>query len=223
MNARLSSLSAALGYCFRDENLLREALTHRSASGSSNERLEFLGDAILNFIVADALFAAHPGASEGELSRQRASLVKGENLAVLARALSLGEHLHLGQGELKSGGYRRASIIADALEAVLGALYLDSDLETCRGVILRLLGPQLRELPAAAELKDPKTRLQEYLQARQRPLPVYSVTQISGEAHAQRFTVECRLEDLCTVAVATSRRRAEQAAARQALETLAHE
>ena len=220
MNPSTIKLYCMLGYEFHTPSLLQEALTHRSALGPNNERLEFLGDSILNFVIAAELFRIYPQASEGELSRLRANLVRGDTLAELARRLGLGDYLHLGSGELKSGGFRRDSILADALEAVLGAVYLDSDLETCRHLIQRLYQDRLAELPAGDDLKDPKTRLQEYLQARQRGLPVYNVVEISGEAHAQRFKVECSVENLRTTAVGTSRRRAEQEAARQALELI---
>ena len=220
MNRATDRLCQVLGHAFNDPRLLTEALTHRSATGPNNERLEFLGDAILNFVIAAELFSVYPQASEGELSRLRASLVKQDALAALARALALGDCLQLGSGELKSGGFRRDSILADTLEAVFGAVYLDSDLETCRGLILRLYRDPLASLPAADTLKDPKTRLQEYLQARQRALPVYNILEITGAAHAQCFTVECSIDNLRTVAVATSRRKAEQEAARRALELI---
>lgn len=199
---------------------LEEALTHRSASARNNERLEFLGDALLNLIVAEYLFQHYPKASEGELSRLRASLVKGETLADLARELKLGDWLHLGPGELKSGGYRRDSILSDALEAVIGAVYLDSDFATCRDWLLQLYQDWLARLSSASELKDPKTRLQEYLQADQRPLPVYNVLEIRGESHAQSFKVECAVAKLRTIAVGSSRRKAEQESARLMLERI---
>ncbi len=221
MNPPVVRLCQALGYEFRDTQLLAEALTHRSATGRNNERLEFLGDAILNFVIAAELFRSYPQASEGELSRLRANLVKGDTLAKLARELTLGDYLRLGGGELKSGGFRRTSILADALEAIFGAVYLDSDFETCRGLILGLYRNRLAELPAVDELKDPKTRLQEHLQARQQALPIYNVLAISGEAHAQSFTVECNISGILrTIAVGASRRKAEQEAARRALELI---
>ncbi len=218
MNPSTERLCRALGYAFRDPRLLAEALTHRSASGSNNERLEFLGDAALNCVIAAELFHAYPRASEGELSRLRASLVKQDALAGLARRLALGDYLRLGSGELKSGGFRRDSILADALEAIFGAVYLDSDWETCRHLILTLYRDGLAQLPAAEALKDPKTRLQEYQQARQRALPVYHVVAVTGAAHAQCFKVECSIDELRTSAVGASRRKAEQEAARRALE-----
>lgn len=196
-------------------------MTHRSSAGQpNNERLEFLGDALLNCVVALTLYERYPQASEGDLSRLRATLVKGDTLAGIAGELELGSCLHLGDGELKSGGYRRHSILADALEAVFGAVYLDSDFDTCRQRILHLYEPRLAALPPVSELKDPKTRLQEQLQAQQRSLPVYSVLAVDGEPHAQRFTIECTVEDLTTVAEGSSRRKAEQTAAREMLERI---
>lgn len=209
-----------LGYGFQQPEWLEEALTHRSASAHNNERLEFLGDALLNLIIAEYLFQRYPKAAEGELSRLRASLVKGETLADLARELKLGDWLRMGPGELKSGGYRRESILSDALEAVIGAVYLDGGFGACRDLVLRLYEDWLARLSSASELKDPKTRLQEYLQARQRPLPVYNVLEIHGEPHAQSFTVECVVVDLRTIAVGSSRRKAEQEAARLLLEQM---
>ncbi|MCB1805397.1 MAG: ribonuclease III [Candidatus Competibacteraceae bacterium] len=221
MIAKIDTLCRRLGYTFTDDALLRTALTHRSAAGANNERLEFLGDSILNFVIAEALFEHYPKAKEGELSRLRASLVKGDTLADAARAIELGDYLNLGSGELKSGGFRRDSILADALEALLAAVYLDSDFATCRALIRRLFGPQLAALPAADQLKDPKTRLQEALQARQQALPVYDVLAVSGEPHDQKFTVRCTIDNgLVTVAEGASRRKAEQEAARQALRQL---
>ena len=220
MNPSTDRLCHALGYTFRDSPLLEEALTHRSAIGRNNERLEFLGDAILNAVIAAELFRTYPQASEGELSRLRANLVKQGTLAGLARGLALGDYLHLGSGELKSGGFRRDSILADALEAIFGAVYLDSNWETCQGLILHLYQDCLAGLRTADELKDPKTRLQEYLQARQRALPVYHILEVTGAAHAQYFKVECSIDQLRTVAVDTSRRKAEQEAARRALELI---
>ena len=221
MIAKIDTLCRRLGYTFTDDALLRTALTHRSAAGANNERLEFLGDSILNFVIAEALFEHYPKAREGELSRLRASLVKGDTLADAARAIELGDYLNLGSGELKSGGFRRDSILADALEALLAAVYLDSDFATCRALIRRLFGQQLAALPAADQLKDPKTRLQEALQARQQALPVYDVLAVSGEPHDQKFTVRCTIDNgLVTVAEGASRRKAEQEAARQALRQL---
>lgn len=220
MNAVIARLCATLGYAFQQPELLVEALTHRSAAPRHNERLEFLGDALLNLVMAEHLFQRYPQASEGELSRLRASLVNGETLATLARGLKLGESLRLGQGELRSGGPQRESILADALEAIFGAVYLDGGLNACRVLILHLYRDCLDRLAGAGELKDPKTRLQEYLQARQQPLPVYNVLEIRGEPHAQSFTVECAVAGCRAVAVGSNRRKAEQDAARRVLEQL---
>ncbi|HMV38840.1 MAG TPA: ribonuclease III [Plasticicumulans sp.] len=214
-------LEPALGHRFRDPALRDAALTHRSAGGSNNERLEFLGDALLGCVIGEALYQRLPRAPEGDLTRLRALLVREATLAELARELALGDALALGGSELKSGGYRRASILADAFEALIGAIYLDSDFETCRRVVLALFGPRLDALPSPSELKDPKTRLQEYLQARQQPLPAYRIVEVSGEAHAQTFTVECTCSGLpAVVASGTSRRKAEQEAAGRMLATL---
>lgn len=211
-----------LGYECRDPALLEAALTHRSAGGSHNERLEFLGDAVLNCVVAKLVFDEFAAADEGDLSRFRASLVSGESLAVIAAEIDLGSQLRLGSGELKSGGFRRKSILADALEALFGAVYLDGGFEAAAGVVERLFVPRLDRLPSAAELKDPKTRLQEALQARGLPLPAYSVESISGEAHNQLFQVRCSVSSLGLKVSASgpSRRRAEQAAAQLLLSAL---
>ncbi len=220
MNPPLSRLCAALDYVFRQPDLLEAALTHRSVSARNNERLEFLGDALLNLIIAEYLFQQYPGASEGEMSRLRASLVKGETLAELARGLKLGDWLRMGPGELKSGSFRRESILSDTLEAIFAAVYLDSDFVACRDLVLRLYRDWLARLVSAGELKDPKTRLQEYLQARQQPLPIYNVLEIRGEPHTQSFVVECVTAAVRTVAPGGSRRKAEQEAARLALEKI---
>jgi ribonuclease-3 len=217
----INRLCKGLGYDFKQPQRLEQALTHRSAARPNNERLEFLGDAVLNFVIAEELFKRYPRATEGELSRLRANLVKGDTLAELAKNLKLGDYLRLGAGELKSGGFQRNSILANALEAVFGAVYLDSDFETCRYLILNLYNNLLAKLPAVEELKDPKTRLQEHLQARQQALPVYSVLAVTGESHAQCFTIECNVVGtVCTKAVGSSRRKAEQEAARRALEII---
>ncbi len=204
-----------LQYRFRDPLLLLRALTHRSADARHNERLEFLGDSLLGMFIAEALYAHHPDAAEGELSRMRSALVKEATLASVAGELQIGDILNLGSGELKSGGFRRASILADAMEAVIAAVYLDSDFVTCRDVVMRLFGARLRQLDDLGAGKDPKTRLQEWLQARQRQLPQYQLLQTEGEAHAQHFVVSCILSDagLETRGEGSSRRRAEQAAA----------
>ncbi len=222
MSAAPDRLEAALGYRFRHPALLETALTHRSAGRRNNERLEFLGDAILGFVISEALYQRFPEASEGQLSRMRASLVKGETLADIARDLDLGEYLILGSGELKSGGYRRESTLADAVEALIGAIYQDSGLEAAREFVLRHLGERIGELDPAGILKDPKTRLQEYLQARGQPLPRYRVTAIRGKTHDQVFEVACHVEGLDepTRGTGSNRRKAEQAAAAAALARL---
>ncbi|HLS82805.1 MAG TPA: ribonuclease III [Steroidobacter sp.] len=215
-------LQDTLGYECRDPALLEAALTHRSAGGPHYERLEFLGDAILNCVVAMLVFREFASADEGELSRFRASLVSGDALAVIAAEIQLGEQLRLGSGELKSGGFRRKSILADALEALFGAIYLDGGFEAAERVIERLFAPRLDRLPSAAELKDPKTRLQEALQARGLPLPVYQVESTFGQAHNQSFEVSCSVKTLGLKVTASgpSRRRAEQAAAQLLLSAL---
>lgn len=203
-----------------DGGMLRRALTHRSYGADNNERLEYLGDAVLSFIVAEMLYRNFPEATEGELSRYRASLVSGEALAQLAADSGVGEHLLLGDGEMKSGGQRRGTILADALEALFGAIYLDRGLDAARDVAARLFHDSMRALPAASELKDAKTRLQELLQGRGYALPTYTVLEVSGEAHEQRFRVRCDVGELLLHAVAdgSSRRRAEQEAALRVLE-----
>lgn len=213
-------LAERLGLTLTDPALLERALTHRSHGSTNNERLEYLGDAVLTFVVAEMLYRTFPDASEGELSRFRASLVSGEALAGIASSLGIGEHLRLGEGELKSGGQRRATILADALEAVFGAVFLDQGLGAARRVAERLFQAPIAALPSAAELKDPKTRLQEWLQGRGHPLPAYAVLEVSGEPHDQRFLVRCEVPglSLAAVAEASSRRRAEQEAAQRILE-----
>lgn len=216
-------LLEALDYECRDPALLEAALTHRSAGGPHNERLEFLGDAVLNCVVARMIFGEFASADEGDLSRFRASLVSGEALAVIAAEIHLGDQLRLGSGELKSGGFRRKSILADTLEALFGAIYLDGGFDAAARVIERLFVPRLDRLPSAAELKDPKTRLQELLQSKGLPLPAYAVETVSGEAHNQSFEVSCSVEVLALRAIGrgASRRRAEQAAAAQLLQIMA--
>ena len=210
------------GYVFSQPALCYAAVTHRSAGADHNERLEFLGDAMLNCSVARMLFDAHPLVDEGALSRLRATLVSGETLAHIAAELGLGEHLRLGLGELKTGGFRRASILADALEALLGAVFLDSGFDAAAAVIARIMGPRMTELPAADTLKDPKTRLQEALQAHGLALPVYTLTAVAGDPHAHSFTVSCEVPvfELAAVGEGASRRRAEQLAAAKLLELL---
>jgi ribonuclease III len=212
----------SFGHVFTTPALCYTALTHRSAGADHNERLEFLGDSILNCAVARLLYDAHPQADEGDLSRLRASLVSGESLAQIAADLGLGEYLSLGSGELKSGGFRRASILADGLEAMLGAIFLDAGYEAAASAVERLVGAKMLDLPAAGTLKDPKTRLQELMQARGLALPVYTLTAVAGDPHAQTFTVTCEVPVLGISARADggSRRRAEQLAAAKVIELL---
>lgn len=218
-------MQRCFGYTFHDPGLKLAALTHRSAGAVHNERLEFLGDSVLNCSVARLLYDAHPDADEGVLSRLRATLVSGETLAQIALQMGLGEHLRLGPGELKSGGFRRASILADALEAILGAIYLDSGFDAAAGVVQRIMSPRLASLPTADLLKDPKTRLQEALQGHGLALPIYTLTAVGGDAHAQSFTVSCEVPTfgLAAVGEGGSRRRAEQWAATKILDLLPSE
>ncbi len=211
-----------LAYEPRDLGLFVAALTHRSAPGPNNERLEFLGDAVLNLVIAEHLYRAFPDSTEGDLSRLRARIVSSEPLAEVAASLGLGDVLRLGSGELKTGGYRRKSILADALEAVCGALFLDGGLEVARRVIEVLFGPRIAALPPPEALKDSKTRLQEYLQSRGYALPRYTVDRVEGEAHAQVFWVVCEVPGLGARAEGSgsSRRRAEQEAAGRILQQI---
>jgi ribonuclease-3 len=210
----------ALDHVFADAELLRQALTHRSYGTPHNERLEFIGDAVLNCVVARALFDRFPDLPEGELSRVRAHLVNRDMLAHVARRLGLGSAIRLGEGEFRSGGPDRASILADAMEAVFGAVFLDGGYEAARGTIDAVYADVLRDADPAALGKDAKTRLQEWLQARRLPVPEYAIVATSGEAHAQRFAVECRISQLGIVAAGwgASRRIAEQDAAQRALD-----
>ncbi|MBD2811790.1 ribonuclease III [Xenorhabdus sp. Vera] len=223
MNAILTHrLQHKLGYTFTQHDLLLQALTHRSASSKHNERLEFLGDSILSFVIANALYHRFPRVDEGDMSRMRATLVRGNTLAELAREFELGECLRLGPGELKSGGHRRESILADSVEALIGAIFLDSDIQTIEQIILNWYETRLNEISPGDKQKDPKTRLQEYLQGRHLPLPTYLVVQVRGEAHDQEFTIHCQVSgfEQPVRGVGSSRRKAEQAAAEQALKQL---
>jgi len=212
------ALLRLLGYRFSDPLLLRQALTHRSYGAPHNERLEFLGDGVLNFIIASLLYERFPVLPEGDLSRLRAHLVNQETLSQLARTLDLGQYLLLGEGELKSGGFRRPSILADAFEGILGAIYVDGGFEAAVDVVRRIYEPLLAELDPKSLGKDPKTLLQEYLQGRRLSLPLYNVVSVSGYAHYQRFQVECVILELSIRAEGegSSRRSAEQNAARSA-------
>ncbi|MCL2523924.1 MAG: ribonuclease III [Betaproteobacteria bacterium] len=216
------SIAARLGHRFADPNLLRTALTHRSFGTPNNERLEFLGDGILDCVIAAALYARFPDLPEGDLSRLRANLVRQDTLHRLALDLELGAALRLGEGELKSGGAQRPSILADALEALFGAIYLDAGFEPAAATVLRLYAPLLDALIPGKAGKDAKTGLQEWLQGRKKPLPRYLLLETSGAAHAQSFTVACELADppLRTQGRGGSRRVAEQDAAEKALEAL---
>ena len=212
-----------IGHEFRNPDLLTQALTHRSAGAPHNERLEFLGDALVNLFVAEALYEHWPQADEGALTRARAELVRESALAPIARQLELGARLILGPGEMKSGGHRRDSILADALEAVVAAIYLDAGFETCRTVVMPWFKAAMEALPPPHKVgKDPKTRLQEWLQGRQKPLPVYALLSESGEDHAKMFLITCTLQQppLVTQGEGSSRRVAEQAAAEAALQAL---
>ncbi|SDS80189.1 RNAse III [Halopseudomonas xinjiangensis] len=219
MSNKLDRLERKIGYTFKDPDLLILALTHRSLGGRNNERLEFLGDSILNFVAAEALFERFPQAREGQLSRLRARLVKGVTLAELAKGFELGDYLRLGSGELKSGGFRRESILADATEAIIGAIYLDAGMDQARERTLFWLQEHIATLTLVDNNKDPKTRLQEYLQSRQCELPRYEVIDSSGEAHCRVFRVECQIAPLAerTFGTGSSRRFAEQEAAQLAL------
>ena len=221
MNA--DKFCALTGYQFRQANLLEQALTHRSYSRQlNNERLEFLGDSILNLIISNHIYERFTAADEGDLSRIRASLVKEETLAKVARQIDLGDYIHLGGGELKSEGFRRASILSDALEALIGAIYLDSDYAQTEAAVLHLYRQKLQSVDAGANLRDPKTRLQEYLQANKNSLPSYQVEQITGKSHDQVFTVSCKLTDLDVQSSGkgSSRKKAEQQAAQKILDKL---
>ncbi|MDR0779231.1 MAG: ribonuclease III [Pseudomonadales bacterium] len=218
----METLYARLSYQFRDADLLRRALRHCSAGKDNNERLEFLGDAVLGMIVSQLLFHTFPDASEGELSRLRARLVQQTTLAALARDLNLGQYLSLGPGELKAGGANRDSMLADAFEALVSALYLDGGLDLCAARVHQWFQPLLKLNKAQATSKDPKTRLQEYLQARKQPLPQYRILDIAGQDHAQHFHVECQVTLLRapTNGSGNSRKEAEQQAALQVLSQL---
>lgn len=216
------SVARQLGHSFADQNLLRTALTHRSFGTPNNERLEFLGDGILDCVIAAALYQRFGDLPEGDLSRLRANLVRQDALHQLAQGLKIGESLRLGEGELKSGGAQRPSILADALEALFGAIYLDAGFEAAYAVIARLYAPLLDELRPGQVQKDAKTALQEWLQARKKPLPRYQLLEATGAAHEQRFEVACAIENppLRTIGHGASRRIAEQVAADKALKEL---
>ncbi len=218
-------LLSALNYQFKDTSLLELALTHRSVGQHNNERLEYLGDALLGFVIADHIFNRFKNSPEGELTRMRANLVKKETLAKLAKKLDLGSHIYLGTGEKKSGGWRRDSILANTFEALIGSIYLDSDFHTCEKCLLEIYKELLEEISPDSHTKDPKTRLQELLQAKKLALPIYNTIKEEGEAHLKTFTVECKIESIENTIIATgrSKRIAEQSSAEQALEILEEE
>ncbi|SIO03160.1 ribonuclease III [Salinivibrio sp. ES.052] len=222
MTKLTDKLQRDTGYQFSNAALLELALTHRSANGTHNERLEFLGDSILSFVIAEELYHRFPKVDEGDMSRMRATLVRGNTLAEIGREFSLGEVMRLGPGELKSGGFRRDSILADAVEALIGAIFLDSDINKARDIILLWYQNRLDTIEPGASQKDPKTRLQELLQGKRQPLPSYTVMKVRGEAHNQEFTVECQVSGLerSVIGKGSSRRKAEQAAAELALQKL---
>lgn len=216
----LRRLQKQLGYRFKDDSLLHQALTHRSADKIHNERLEFLGDSILSFVIANALYKQFPEVAEGDLSQMRSSLVCGPTLAALGKQFFIGEDLILGQGELKSGGFRRDSIISDALEAIIGAIYLDSqNIEVVRELIVHWYKTRLESIQPGNRQKDPKTRLQEYLQGIREKRPCYIILEVRGSDHEQQFIVQCKVAHVAAdfIGEGGSRRKAEQAAAAQAL------
>ncbi|NRA61473.1 MAG: ribonuclease III [Psychrobium sp.] len=215
-------LERKIEYTFDNREHLLQALTHRSVGGSHNERLEFLGDSLLGMFIAEALYNQFPAVSEGDLSRMRATLVRGQTLAEIARTFSLGDYLRLGPGELKSGGFRRESILADTVEAIIAAVYLDRGMARCKELVLTWYKARLADIEPGVSQKDPKTQLQEWLQGRRLPLPDYEVLEVTGLAHNQRFTMSCSVEgyDEKAVGVGTSRRKAEQDAAQKALEVI---
>jgi len=217
----LKRLEKRIGYQFSDFSLLKQALTHRSALGSHNERLEFLGDSILSFVISTDLYKRFPKVNEGDLSRMRATLVCGKMLSEVGRGFVLSDCLILGPGELKSGGFRRDSIIADGVEAIIGAVFLDSDIDTVNKLVLSWFDSRLKSIQPGISQKDPKTRLQEHLQSRKQALPVYEVIDVKGEAHNQQFTMSCSISGIDPVqGKGTSRRKAEQVAAQAMLTAL---
>lgn len=217
-----NQVSKRLNYQFQDRALLVQALTHRSAGNPHNERLEYLGDSILGFVVAKYLFNRFPDQPEGKLTRMRSTLVKGETLAGIARVMDLGDVIRLGPGEMKSGGFSRDSILSDAVEAIIGAVYLEAGMDTAEQIILKWLEERLQGLDPNYHPKDNKTRLQEYTQSKHMALPEYQVTQITGKSHNQRFFVSCKVQELpiSVEGEGTSRRRAEQDAAQKVIRKL---
>jgi ribonuclease-3 len=216
-------LDKTLHYRFTDTQLFEQAITHRSAAPCNNERLEFLGDAVLDFVISQFVYRARPELAEGDLSKLRASLVKDDSLAELALELGLGEQLILGSGERKTGGHRRGSILADALEAIFGAVYLDRGFDAAKDVIESVYAERMNDLPDVEDLQDAKTRLQEWLQARRKALPDYNLVKVSGKDHRRRFEISCAVDGQTAVTrgESTTRRKAEQAAARAMLDQIA--
>lgn len=220
---KLDNIQSILDYRFKNSDLLEQALTHRSYSqNNNNERLEFLGDSVLSLVISENIYQRESGADEGELSRLRSSLVKEEALARVARDIGLGDFIYLGGGELKSGGFRRSSILSDALEAIIGAIYLDSGFAPAKNTILHLYQDYLLNLPDIDSLKDSKTQLQEYLQSKQLDLPDYTVIQTTGKSHDQIFTVSCNIESLKMHfnGTGSNRKKAEQNSAKKTLDQL---
>jgi len=215
-------LKQSLDYQFSDPHLLQQALTHSSAQSKNNERLEFLGDAVLGFVCSELVYRSHSLAPEGDLSRLRASLVRDTSLAEIALQLGLGEHLILGSGERKTGGHRRESILADALEAIFGAVYLDAGFDAARRTVVKAFGTRLQDFPDVEELRDPKTRLQEWLQGRKMGLPLYELVGVTGLAHRRHFEIRCVVAEAAANATGngTTRRNAEQQAAERMLDQL---
>lgn len=220
---KLDKIQSILDYRFKNSDLLEQALTHCSYSqNNNNERLEFLGDSVLSLVISENIYQRESGADEGELSRLRSSLVKEEALARVARDIGLGDFIYLGGGELKSGGFRRSSILSDTLEAIIGAIYLDSGFAPAKNTILHLYQDYLLNLPDIDSLKDSKTQLQEYLQSKQLDLPDYTVIQTTGKSHDQIFTVSCNIESLKMHfnGTGSSRKKAEQNSAKKTLDQL---
>ncbi len=220
-NAALTRLESRLGYSFKNITLLEQALTHRSKSKNNNERLEFLGDALLETMLSDMLYHLRPKASEGDLTRLRATMVRGLTLTILANELHLKDFMRVGSGELRTGGYQRASTLADAFEAIIAAIYLDCrSFDTTFAIVKNLYQQQIDALPDAQQLKDPKTRLQEYLQSKGKEKPSYQQLNISGPDHDKKFEVNCFVGKKSTIGIASSKKKAEQSAAEAMLKAL---
>jgi len=219
---RQASLSRIIHYTFNDPSFMIMALTHRSFSSQHNERLEFLGDSVLSFLIANELYKRFPRIDEGDLSRLRAQLVKESSLSTIATSMGLGDFIRLGEGELKSAGWRRPSILADTFESIIGAIYLDGGIKPTHEFVLRFFETQLNEIDPKLIQKDPKTLLQELLQSKKSDLPIYTVVSIEGEAHSQTFTIECQIKksNIKTQGVGNSRRVAEQEAASRAYQLM---